>query len=95
MRKIKVFGEFARGENEGALRVGFTGMPAITIENQLSLKHDLLMNTATSFLGVLLIFMLMFRSCRLAWNFTWTTACAAKSRGMILYSLRNMRLGSG
>jgi predicted RND superfamily exporter protein len=73
--KGRTFGELARGEHEGSLRVAFTGMPAITIENQMSLKHDLIINTATSFFGVLLIFLIMFRSWRLAWNFTWTTVC--------------------
>ena len=73
--KGKLFGELARGEQPGELRVGFTGMPAVSIENQISLKQDLFNNTLTSFIGVMLIFVIMFRSYVLVWDVTWTTLC--------------------
>ncbi|MGD0091499.1 MAG: MMPL family transporter [Planctomycetota bacterium] len=74
--KSKVFGELKRREKPGALTVGFTGMPAVTIENQISLKQDLRNNTLTSFIGVMLIFVIMFRSYVLVLDVTWTALCA-------------------
>ncbi|MBI3829303.1 MAG: MMPL family transporter [Planctomycetes bacterium] len=73
--KGPVFGALDKGQEPGQLAVGFTGLPAVAIENQISLKYDLINNTVSSFIGVLLIFLLMFRSFSLAWNVTWTTFC--------------------
>jgi len=70
--KSETFAELA--EPEGTLRVGYTGMPAVTVENEMSLKYDLLGNTATAFVGVLLLFLIVFRRVLLAWDVTWTTA---------------------
>jgi predicted RND superfamily exporter protein len=89
--KGDVFAELAEAAQPGGLTVGFTGMSAVAVENELSLKYDLLGNTATSFVGVLLLFLIVFRKIRLAWDVTWTTvvvivwtlAFAGVSRGSI------------
>lgn len=70
--KAPTFAQLA--EPEGQLNVGYTGMPAVTVENEMSLKYDLLGNTATAFVGVLLLFLIVFRRVTLAWDVTWTTA---------------------
>jgi len=71
-KKSAVFTELA--EPAGTLSVGYTGMSAVTVENELSLKYDLLGNTATAFFGVLVLFLVVFRRVWLAWDVTWTTA---------------------
>jgi len=70
-KKSAVFTELA--EPAGALNVGYTGMSAVTVENEMSLKYDLLGNTATAFFGVLVLFLVVFRRVWLAWDVTWTT----------------------
>jgi predicted exporter len=68
------YSDLAAGETPGTLSVGFTGMPAVSVENEMSLRYDLIGNTATSFVGVLLLFLIVFRQVILAWDVTWTTA---------------------
>lgn len=70
--KSDVYAELA--EPAGALQVGFTGIAAVSVENERSLRYDLIGNTATAFVGVLLLFLVVFRLIRLAWDVTWTTA---------------------
>jgi len=72
--KGEEYGELADGRNPGTLNVGFTGMPAVSVENEMSLRYDLIGNTATCFVGVLILFLLVFRQVLLAWDVTWTTA---------------------
>ncbi|MCY3022598.1 MAG: hypothetical protein NTW87_26760, partial [Planctomycetota bacterium] len=72
--KGDVYAQLAEGETPGTLRVGFTGMPAVSVENEMSLKYDLVGNTAASFIGVLLLFLIVFRQVLLAWDVTWGTA---------------------
>ena len=72
--KSATFAQPADGEIVPELKIGFTGMPAVAVENEMSLKYDLLGNTATSFVGILLLFLIVFRRPALAWDVTWTTA---------------------
>jgi len=53
------YGELADGEAPGRMQVGFTGMPAISVENEHMLKSDMLINTGTSLLGVLILLVLL------------------------------------
>ncbi|HLX59891.1 MAG TPA: MMPL family transporter [Planctomycetota bacterium] len=71
--KGDAYGELAAGETPGRLQVGFTGMPAVYVENERTLKSDMLINTGTSLLGVLILFLILYRSVTLTWNVTWTT----------------------
>ncbi|MFH0939065.1 MAG: MMPL family transporter [Planctomycetota bacterium] len=89
--KSAIYGQFAAGEQISALTVGFTGMPAVSVENEMSLKYDLVSNVITAFVGVLILFLVVFRLIRLAWDVTWTTvivivwtlAIAGLTRGSI------------
>jgi predicted RND superfamily exporter protein len=78
LKSTTAYGEFSETEprldEPNVLRVGFTGMPAITVENEISLKFDVVLNTATSLLGVLILFLVGFRSLSLTWDVTWTTS---------------------
>lgn len=67
------YGDLASGETPGRLSVGFTGMPAVYVENERTLKWDLILNTGTSLLGVLILFLVVYRSVALTWKATWTT----------------------
>ena len=67
------YGEVAGGETEGRLHVGFTGMPAVYVENERTLKWDLILNTGSSLLGILILFLVVYRSVALTWKATWTT----------------------
>ncbi len=71
--KGKTYSEFAEGEKPGTLEVGFTGQPPVFVENEMSLKFDVALNTATSLLGVLILFAVAFRSLMLTWDVTWAT----------------------
>ena len=71
--KGKVYSELADGEKLGTLNVGFTGQPAVFVENEATLKYDVGLNTATSLLGVLILFAIAFRSLMLTWDVTWAT----------------------
>ncbi|MCZ7644260.1 MAG: MMPL family transporter [Planctomycetota bacterium] len=65
--KGEVFAVPAAGEpEEPELRVGFTGLHAVTAENELSLRLDILNTTAGSAIAVLLLFLAVFRELRLA-----------------------------
>jgi len=89
------YGSFAEAEPPagapGVLRVGFTGMPAVTVENELNLKFDMELNTATSLIAVLLLFLIGFRSIWLTWDvilvtslaILWTIAVAGATAGKI------------
>lgn len=70
--KSDIYAELA--EPAGALQVGFTGIAAVSVENERSLRYDLIGNTTTAFVGVLLLFLIVFRLILLAWDVTWTTA---------------------
>jgi len=72
--KGEIYGQLAGGAQPGALAVGYTGMPAVSVENEMSLKYDLVGNVTTSFVGVLILFLVVFRLIWLAWDVTWTTA---------------------
>lgn len=67
------YGDLAAGQTPGRLNVGFTGMPAVYVENERTLKWDLILNTGTSLLGVLILFLIVYRSVALTWKATWTT----------------------
>ena len=71
--KGKNYSEWADGEKPGTLEVGFTGQPAVFVENETTLKYDVGLNTATSLLGVLILFGIAFRSLMLTWDVTWAT----------------------
>ncbi len=70
--KSDVYAELA--EPAGTLQVGFTGIAAVSVENERSLRYDLIGNTMTAFIGVLALFLIVFRLIMLAWDVTWTTA---------------------
>ena len=71
--KGAAYGELEAGQSPGRLQVGFTGMPAVYVENERTLKWDLILNTGTSLLGVLILFLVVYRSVALTWKATWTT----------------------
>ncbi len=71
--KSTSYGELLEGETSGRLAVGFTGMPAVYVENERTLKWDLILNTGSSLLGVLILFLVVYRSVSLTWKATWTT----------------------
>ena len=58
------------------LRVGYTGMHAIAVENEASMRWDVLNTTATSAVAVLLVFLIAFHSLRLAWQIAATMGLA-------------------
>lgn len=65
--KAETYGDLAEGEPENPpLAVGYTGMHAIAVENEASLRWDILSTTASSVISVLLLFLLVFRRIRLA-----------------------------
>src|SRR4029078_1005396 len=68
-----VYGQFVEPEQTEGISVGFTGPSPIYVENEKTLKFDVLINTATSLLAVLLLFFVAFRSIALTWNVTWST----------------------
>ncbi|GMV81222.1 MAG: hypothetical protein AMXMBFR7_24060 [Planctomycetota bacterium] len=71
------YGEPAEGEPKDAqLRVGYTGLHAVTYENELSLRWDILSTTLTSGVIVILLFLLVFRELRLAWCIALTMGLA-------------------
>ncbi|MBE7463775.1 MAG: MMPL family transporter [Planctomycetes bacterium] len=71
------YGEPAEGEPRDAqLRVGYTGLHAVTYENELSLRWDILSTTLTSGVIVILLFLLVFRELRLAWCIALTMGLA-------------------
>ena len=73
------------------LSIGFTGLHAITVENELCLKWDMLINTVTSFVTVMAVFLIFFRRWRLVWDMSlvmilatlMTFALAAIIRGKL------------
>ncbi len=71
--KGAAYGQLADGETTGRLQVGFTGMPAVYVENERTLKWDLILNTGSSLLGVLILFLVVYRSVALTWRVMWTT----------------------
>jgi predicted RND superfamily exporter protein len=72
-----VYGAFAETEPvknaPGVLAVGFTGMPAVTVENEMNLKYDMELNTIVSLAGILVLFLAGFRSIWLTWDVTVVT----------------------
>src|SRR5207247_133782 len=58
------------------LRVGFTGLHAITTENEASLRWDILLNTATAGLFVVAIYLVAYRRTRLALHIILTLGLA-------------------
>ncbi|MCW8130412.1 MAG: MMPL family transporter [Planctomycetota bacterium] len=63
----ETFTEYAPGENAApSLSVGYTGLHAITTENEMSLRWDILSTTASSVVAVLCLFLLVYRRLWLA-----------------------------
>lgn len=61
------FTEYAPGESEDpGLKIGYTGLHAITTENEVSLRWDIFSNTGSSIIAVLLLFLLVYRRLWLA-----------------------------
>lgn len=71
--KGSVYGQQAEPEPAGGISVGFTGPSPVYVENEKTLKFDVLVNTVTSLLAVLLLFLVAFRSLALTWDVTWST----------------------
>jgi predicted exporter len=53
--------------------IGFTGAAAIYVENDATLKSDVALNLATSLLGVVLLFAVLYRSWGITWKVVATT----------------------
>jgi hypothetical protein len=89
--KGSTYGQLADGQTLGSLQAGFTGQPAVFVENEMSLKFDMVLNTVTSLLGVLILFAIAFRSLLLTWDVAWaislvilwTVAFAGLAKGSI------------
>lgn len=75
--KGETYGAYADGESaEPDLCVGFTGLHAISVENEASLRWDIISNTLSSALLVMLIYLLIYRKLRLAIDIILTLALA-------------------
>ena len=80
--KGEAFGAWASGADaDPDLHVGFTGLHTITVENEASLRWDILLNTLTAGLFVVGIYLLAYRRGRLAFDIILTLGLA------ILFSL--------
>lgn len=79
-------------QSEPWLRVGFTGMHAIAVENEASMRWDVLNTTATSAVGVLLVFLIAFHSLRLVWQIAATMGVAVLLT-LALVALVNGKIG--
>ena len=75
--KSKVFGEYEKGEGAPGVRIGFTGLHAVSVENEQSMRKDLIGGTCVAFLSLLVIFFVAYRSLRLTLNVTITLMLAA------------------
>ncbi len=75
--KSKVYGELEKGEREPELRIGFTGLHAVSVENEQSMRKDLMGGTVVAFLSLLVVFFIAYRSLRLTLNVTVTLMLAA------------------
>lgn len=65
--KGDTYGEIASGEPQAPdLSVGFTGMHAVSVENEQSMHWDIIVTSGTSGIAVLLLFLLVFRKLRLS-----------------------------
>jgi predicted RND superfamily exporter protein len=73
MLKGPAYGQLAEPEQTGGITVGFTGPSPVYVENEKTLKFDVLLNTGTSLIAVLLLFLIGFRSLALTWDVTWAT----------------------
>ena len=77
-RKGDVFTEYAKDESATPdLKIGYTGMYAITTENDLSLRSDVLSNAYTSILTMILFFILVYGRVRLALDIGLTMVVAS------------------
>ena len=87
------YGRLASGENANPqLHVGYTGMHAIAVENEASMRWDVLTTTATSAVAVLLVFLIAFHSLRLAWQIAMTMGLAVLLT-LAVASLVNGKIG--
>jgi predicted RND superfamily exporter protein len=76
--KAAVYGAYKPGESpDPALAVGFTGLHALSVENETSLKSDILGGTVWAFLALVVIFLVAYRSLRLTLNIAVTLLLAA------------------
>ena len=76
--KGEVFTEYAQGESTAPdLKIGYTGLYAITTENELSLRSDVLSNAYTSILTMILFFILVYGRVRLALDIGLTMVVAS------------------
>lgn len=75
--KGRVFTDYLEGEpQEPALQVGYTGLHAISTENEASLRFDVISNTLTAGLFVLVIYLIVYRRARLAFYIILTLGLA-------------------
>lgn len=70
-------GQFAESNATPDLTIGFTGLHAMSVENERSLKKDVLEGTLVAFLALVVIFFVAYRSVRLTLNITLTLGIAA------------------
>lgn len=76
--KSPAYGQNKLGEvAEPGLGVGFTGLHAMSVENETSLRQDILGGTVWAFLALVAIFLFAYRSLRLTLNVTITLILAA------------------
>jgi predicted RND superfamily exporter protein len=75
--KAPAFGQFAVGERDPSVRVGFTGLHALSVENEQSLRKDILGGTIVAFLALLVVFFFAYRSLGLTLHVTLTLVLAA------------------
>lgn len=74
--KGETYGEYAGDGPPPELRVGFTGMHAIAVENEASLRYDVIINAVTAGLFVMAIYVLAYWRVRLAFHVILTLALA-------------------
>ena len=76
--KAAAYGLYKPGESpDPGLSVGFTGLHALSVENETSLKKDILGGTVYAFLALVVIFLIAYRSVRLTIDITVTLILAA------------------
>lgn len=74
--KGATYGEYAGSGGPSELRVGFTGMHAVAVENEASLRYDVIINALTAGLFVMAIYVLAYWRVRLAFHVILTLALA-------------------
>lgn len=73
-----IYGQYGKSEaSDPNLKIGFTGLHALSVENERSLRKDILEGSIEAFAALVLIFLFAYRSFRLTFDVTLTLIVAA------------------